>query len=75
MSLEVQAALTQLPPFESAALASLWSKDLSGLIRSLSYGQINNYLVELRYKTDDDQQRKCFKSMKPEDTRPSPADG
>ena len=64
LSDELTEILKCLPAFDSDALSDVWAKKLSGVLSSLSYGNIYNYLVEMRCKTDDERQRKSFKSMK-----------
>ena len=59
----MSAVLERLPPFDSDAMAALWSKDFPATV-SISYSQVYYCLVELRSKTDNDRQRNSFKSMK-----------
>ena len=62
LSEEMRAVLDQLPAFDSSKLSSLWTKSLPKI--KVTYGSVYSYLVELRSKTDDDRQKKSFKSMK-----------
>ena len=55
----VSRALERLPSLNTV---QTWSKDLS--VVSMTYGNIYQYLVELRCKSDSDRQRRSFKSMK-----------
>ena len=64
LSDELTEILKRLPAFDSDALSDVWATKLSRMLSSLSYGDIYNSLVEMRCKTDDERQRKSFKSMK-----------